>query len=150
MDGFSSYCFHKQIKIGNSLWSVKESRSLTEAEFDSISSITVVESQYGKSACITFKCGGVSYIPLTENSNVDIDESFDIAKAKLLTLSKSGKSDIFRLEVILDNEPISQQIQNNIDDWIIKEERYFEESEIADVKYAVVVLTPSLHSRWHR
>ena len=42
--------------------------------------------------------GGQTFIPLSQNSAKAVGDSIDLASAKLLTLEKSGESDIFRVE----------------------------------------------------
>ena len=43
--------------------------------------------------------GGLTYIPLDQNSNCAIGEVIDLAKAKLTTLKKDGEADIYRVTV---------------------------------------------------
>jgi hypothetical protein len=78
-------------------WSVKEERSFTSDEINMVASAVVVSSTYGSSVEFTMKNGGMTFIPLSQDSSVGIGESIDISKAKLVTLQKSGEDDIFRV-----------------------------------------------------
>lgn len=80
-------------------WMVKDSRSFTEEERNSVSSAVVVPSQYGNSVCFSMISGGVTYIPLSNASTLGVGETVDMSKAKLLTLGKQGEKDIFRVEI---------------------------------------------------
>ena len=80
-------------------WSVKETREFTSEEINAIDSATVIDSQFGKSVCFMLKTGGQSYIPLDQNSSAATGDSVDLSKASLLTLSKQGEADIFRVSI---------------------------------------------------
>ena len=79
-------------------WSEKSSRNFTQEEIDAVSTAIVVSSAYGSSVCFMMKSGGQTYIPLSSNSTASVGEVLDLSKAKLITLSKSGESDIIRVE----------------------------------------------------
>lgn len=78
-------------------WNVKESRSFTSDEIAAVQSATVVDSQYGQSVCFMMVGGGMSYIPLDQNSSKSTGDAVDLTKARLLTLSKQGEADIYRV-----------------------------------------------------
>lgn len=80
-------------------WSVKSSRAFTKEEIKAVESATVVPSQYGNSVCFMMVGGGQTYIPLANDATVGVGESIDLTKAKLLTLEKSGESDINRVSI---------------------------------------------------
>lgn len=80
-------------------WQVKESRNFSQEEINSVSDAYVVDSQYGNSVCFVMVGGGQTYIPLSTNSSLGIGDSVDISKAKLLTLSRAGETDIQRVEI---------------------------------------------------
>lgn len=80
-------------------WSVKETRSLTAGEIARVSQAVVVPSQYGNSVQFTMVKGGLTYIPLDQNSDCAVGEVIDLTKAKLTTLGKSGEADIYRITV---------------------------------------------------
>lgn len=79
-------------------WSEKSSRNFTQEEIDSVISAVVVSSSYGSSVCFMMKSGGQTYIPLSSKSTASIGEAIDLSKAKVITLSKPGESDIIRVE----------------------------------------------------
>lgn len=80
-------------------WSVKETRAFSEEEKSIVAQAVVVPSQYGASVQFTMKGGGLTYIPLDQNSQVAEGELVDLSKAKLVTLSKSGETDIYRVSI---------------------------------------------------
>lgn len=80
-------------------WSVKETRAFTAEEISQVVQAVVVPSQYGNSVQFTMKTGGLTYIPLDQNSNCGTGEVIDLTKAKLTTLEKSGESDIYRVTI---------------------------------------------------
>ncbi|MBQ9603189.1 MAG: hypothetical protein IJR42_05210 [Paludibacteraceae bacterium] len=82
-----------------SQWTIKESRSFTQKEIDSVTSNIIVESEYGKSVCFTMKSGGQTYIPLYTSSAANVGESIDMRQVKVLTLGKTGEADILRIKV---------------------------------------------------
>lgn len=79
-------------------WVLKASRAFSQEEQNAVSSATVVASQYGNSVCFMMKSGGQTFIPLDQSSSLGVGESVDLSKAKLLTLSKQGENDIFRVK----------------------------------------------------
>ena len=79
-------------------WNLKASRAFSPEEVAAVASAVVVASQYGNSVCFTMVGGGQTFIPLSQNSAKEVGDSIDLASAKLLTLEKSGESDIFRVE----------------------------------------------------
>lgn len=80
-------------------WSVKETRPFFEEEKAAIIQAVVVPSQYGASVQFTMQGGGLTYIPLDQNSQLAEGELVDLNKAKLVTLSKSGEADIYRVSI---------------------------------------------------
>lgn len=80
-------------------WSVKETRNFFDEEIEQVSQAVVVPSQYGNSVQFTMVGGGLTYIPLDQNSDCAIGEVIDLNKAKLTTLEKSGEADIYRVTV---------------------------------------------------
>ena len=80
-------------------WSVKETRNFTNEEIAQVSQAVVVPSDYGNSVQFTMVSGGLTYIPLDQNSNCAIGEVIDLAKAKLTTLKKDGEADIYRVTI---------------------------------------------------
>lgn len=88
------------LKIYAGKWSVKgEPRNFTAEEIAQVSQAVVVHSQYGNSVQFIMVEGGLTYIPLDQNSNCAIGEVIDLTKAKLTTLEKSGEADIYRITI---------------------------------------------------
>ena len=79
-------------------WNVTDSRAFTQDEIDAVSSAVVVSSEYGNSVCFYMKAGGMTFIPLSNNSTKGIGETVKLEECKLLTLSKQGEADINRIE----------------------------------------------------
>ena len=79
-------------------WSLKASRVFNQEELNTISSATVVPSQYGNSVCFMMVNGGKTFIPLDQSSSLGVGETVDLSKAELLTLTKEGEADIYRVK----------------------------------------------------
>lgn len=80
-------------------WSVKSTRAFDAEEIAAVKQAVVVPSQYGNSVMFTLVKGGQSYIPLSTDATVGVGEIIDLTKAKLITLSKDGESDIVRVSI---------------------------------------------------
>lgn len=80
-------------------WEVKESRAFTPEEISAVIQAVVVPSQYGNSVQFTMAGGGLTFIPLDQDSTLGVGEVVDLTKAKLITLGKSGEADIFRVSI---------------------------------------------------
>ncbi len=78
-------------------WSVKEVRDFTPEEISQVVQAVVVPSQYGNSVQFTMKGGGLTFIPLDQNSSLGVGEVIDLTKAHLTTLCKDGEPDIYRV-----------------------------------------------------
>lgn len=87
------------LKVYAGKWSEKEAREFSAEEIEAISMAIVVPSQYGNSVQFIRKGGGMSFIPLDQNSNVGIGEMIDLTKARLVTLEKEGEADIYRVRI---------------------------------------------------
>ena len=85
------------LRIYAGKWEVKETRDFTAEEKAAISQAVVVSSQFGSSVQFTMTAGGMTFIPLDQNSALGTGELVDLTKAKLITLSKSGEADIYRV-----------------------------------------------------
>ena len=79
-------------------WSVKETRNFTEEEILQVSQAVVVPSQYGNSVCFMMVSGGKTFIPLDQSSTLGVGETVDLSKAELMTLTKEGEADIYRVK----------------------------------------------------
>ncbi len=78
-------------------WQVKETKSFSSEEIALVDRAEVVDSQYGQSVCFFMKAGGMTYIPLDQNSSKATGDTVDLSSAKLVTLSKQGEADIYRV-----------------------------------------------------
>lgn len=78
-------------------WSETARRVFSQDEINAVESATVVESQFGNSVCFMMKSGGMTYIPLDQNSSKAVGDTIDLSKAEILTLSKQGEADIYRV-----------------------------------------------------
>ena len=97
---------HKKLKVMNIFsalrvyagkWSVKATRAFTSDEISAVEKATVVDSQYGQSVCFMMVGGGMTYIPLDQNSSKATGEEVDLTQASLVTLEKKGEADIYRV-----------------------------------------------------
>lgn len=89
----------ESLKLYAGKWSVKNSRNFSAEEIASVESAKVVASEYGNSVCFTMKAGGMTFIPLSNNSTKGVGESIDLKDAKVITLEKQGEADITRIEI---------------------------------------------------
>lgn len=80
-------------------WMQKDSRNFSDDEINAVDSAHVVDSQYGNSVCFLMKSGGQTFIPLSNTSPLAVGESVDLHKAKLLTLTRKGEADIYRVSI---------------------------------------------------
>ena len=81
-----------------STWAKTASRPFNSDELNAVSNAVVVDSDYGKSVCFFMKSGGRTYMPLSTESSLEVGEVVDLSTAKIIILSKSGESDILRVE----------------------------------------------------
>ena len=86
------------LRIYAGKWSVKGSRNFTADEIDAVSSAKVVDSQYGSSVCFFMKAGGQTYLPLSTESSLQVGDEVNLSEHRLITLEKSGETDILRVE----------------------------------------------------
>lgn len=87
------------LRIYAGKWEVKSERTFSQDEINAVSHAVVVDSTYGMSVQFTMKNGGLTFIPLSQDSSLGIGEEVDLTKAKILTLGKSGEADIFRVSI---------------------------------------------------
>lgn len=87
------------LKVYADKWSVKSTRNFEAEEIDAVEHAVVVPSEYGNSVQFTMKNGGLTYIPLDQNSALGVGEVVDLHKAEIITLCKSGEADIFRISI---------------------------------------------------
>lgn len=80
-------------------WSVKDTRDFTPEEIGGVKKAVVVSSSYGMSVCFYMRSGGMTFIPLDQNSSAGLGEEINLSKAKLITLGKDGEADIVRVSI---------------------------------------------------
>lgn len=86
------------LKVYAGKWSEKSVRKFTAEEIAAVTLAVVVPSQYGNSVQFIRKEGGMSFIPLDQNSTLGVGEMVDLTKAELVTLEKQGEADILRVK----------------------------------------------------
>ena len=89
----------KLIEIDNG-WRIKDTRGFTADEIAAVVLAKVVPSQYGLSVCFDIVIEGQTinkYIPLSNKSNLVVDDVVDLKTAKLITLCREGDDDIYRV-----------------------------------------------------
>ena len=79
-------------------WREASRDKLSKAEAASISSVEVVEGQYGLSMCFMMKAGGKKFIPLSRDSDLEEGDSVKISSVELITLERDGDNDIYRAD----------------------------------------------------
>jgi len=85
------------LKVYAGKWQVKDTKKFSQKEIDLVDRAEVVDSQYGQSVCFFMKAGGMTYIPLDQNSSKATGDTVDLSQASLVTLSKQGEADIYRV-----------------------------------------------------
>ena len=78
-------------------WRIKETRPFSPDEIAAVARAEVVPSQYGNSVCFFMNGGGQTYIPLLSTSSLAVGDSIDLKTAKIVTLCREGKDDIYRV-----------------------------------------------------
>ena len=79
-------------------WAVKANRAFSADEINSVTKAEVVPSQYGSSVCFHMKSGAQTFMPLSNDSTLGHGDSVDLTKAEIVTLSKEGEADIYRVK----------------------------------------------------
>lgn len=87
------------LRIYAGKWNEKDVKPFSAEEIALVSKAEVVDSQYGMSVCFFMKAGGMTYIPLDQNSSASIGDIIDLSKAQLVTLEKNGEDDIYRVRL---------------------------------------------------
>ena len=78
-------------------WELKAKRFFNTEEISAVNSAKVVQSQYGLSVCFYMNDGCQKYIPLSYQSRLTCGGVIDVKKASLITLSRPGDDDIYRV-----------------------------------------------------
>ena len=86
-------------------WKVAGERDFTSEEISMVEKATVEDSMHGNSVCFFMKSGGRTYVPLSRDCDLPIGSQINLDTVKVLTLQKSGESDIQRIVA----EPLASQ-----------------------------------------
>lgn len=95
--------FEKSIQLEifyHQKWNLKDKRKFSEEELNAVLYVIVVKTDYGYSVEFHIKSGGRTYIPLSSDSTIQEGDIIHLDKAYVLTLSKLGEKDIYRIEYI--------------------------------------------------
>ena len=95
--------FEKSIQLEifyHQKWNLKDKRKFSEEELNAVLYAIVVKTDYGYSVEFHMKSGGRTYIPLSSDSTIQEGDIIHLDKAYVLTLSKLGEKDIYRVEYI--------------------------------------------------
>lgn len=87
------------LRIYAGKWSEKAAREFSPEEIAAVQKAEVVESNYGFSVCFLMIGGGMTYIPLDQNSSASVGDAIDLTKAQLVTLQRPGEDDIYRVRI---------------------------------------------------
>lgn len=86
------------LKVYAQKWQVKGIRKFSEEELKFVDHAYVVPSEYGNSACFVMVGGGVTFVPMSNDSTLTTGEVIDLKKAEIITLEKDGADDIQRIK----------------------------------------------------
>lgn len=78
-------------------WVVSNVRPFTTEEINSVDHAEVVASSYGNSVCFYMASGVQTFIPLDRDSQLTVGQTVSLQNAQLVTLSKPGEGDIYRV-----------------------------------------------------
>ena len=95
--------FEKSIQLEifyHQKWNLKDKRKFSDEELNAVLYAIVVKTDYGYSVEFHMKSGGRTYIPLSSDSTIQEGDIIHLDKAYVLTLSKLGEKDIYRIEYI--------------------------------------------------
>ena len=86
------------LKVYAGKWQVSNKRAFSDEEVNAVDTAKVVTSQYGLSVCFMMKGGGMTYIPLDQNSSLSEGDVINLKSAELITLHRDGDDDIYRVK----------------------------------------------------
>lgn len=86
------------VKLYAGSWQIVNSRNFTQEEKDCITRAEVVSSEYGPACCFMLTTGQRAYIPVSQNSSLQVGDAVDLDKVKMLTLYREGDGEITRIE----------------------------------------------------
>ena len=95
---------NKEVKLtynlgGVNVWNIKDIRTFKSEEKAIVKRAEVVPSKNGNSVCFFMTSGGTTYIPLHEDSSLTPGDCVDLDTALLVTLSRQGDGEVFRVLV---------------------------------------------------
>lgn len=86
------------LKVYAGKWQVSNKRAFSDEEVNAVDTAKVVPSKYGLSVCFMMKSGGMTYIPLDQNSSLSEGDVINLKNAELITLHRDGDDDIYRVK----------------------------------------------------
>ena len=86
------------LKVYAGKWHVSNKRAFSDEEVNAVDTAKVVSSKYGLSVCFMMKDGGMTYIPLDQNSSLSEGDVINLKNAELITLHRDGDDDIYRVK----------------------------------------------------
>lgn len=86
------------LQVYGDSWKVVNSRNFEANEQSAVKKAEVVSSEYGKSVCFFMHSGGQTYIPLSNQSTLNVGDTVDLSTAKILTLHREGSGNITRID----------------------------------------------------
>lgn len=86
------------LKVYAGKWQVSNKRAFSDEEVNAVDTAKVVSSKYGLSVCFMMKGGGMTYIPLDQNSSLSEGDVINLKNAELITLHRDGDDDIYRVK----------------------------------------------------
>lgn len=78
-------------KYSSNRWTVVEERDFNSTEKKQVAECSIVDSDYGMSVCFLFVDSNKGYIPLSNNSSLNVGDDVGIEDLKLLTLERDGE-----------------------------------------------------------
>lgn len=79
-------------------WSETARAKFDKTEIAEVEKAEVVSSNYGLSACFFMKSGGRKYLPLSRDVEANEGDLINLKSAEVITLSREGDDDIYRLD----------------------------------------------------
>lgn len=98
------------VKLYNSEWTEVNNRKFTPEECAAVQGVSVVASQYGKSACFLFT-NGKRFIPFEPTADVTIGDVLNIKDLIIVALHYTGTNqnqkvtDVLRVRVVKEEQP---------------------------------------------
>lgn len=79
-------------------WAETGRRAITKEEKEAFAGARVVSGEYGLNVCFLLHNGKNSFLPLSRDSSLSAGDMVDLDKAEIVTLSKEGAADIYRVD----------------------------------------------------